>query len=296
MSLKLFDTYGSRANPASIDYPQGSFKNRSAPGVKDGTPVDARWANDISGFLQSLLSNAGISASGQPDKVGDSQYYNAISYLFVRSGTLGTAAYLNSTTSSTDGTSDRLLRVNDFGVGKIGVTLGTCNLNSEQSFNGFQFEPASATPGSPADGDGGSFVANICANGGEYAMQIGSSTSREQLRFRHKINTSWGTWNTIWHDGNLSPASIFGLNQTQKDVTSSKLPGVVYTNTLTRPIVLQISGQSSSAGTQIELLIGGSWVWLAIQGTVTGQVSTTLIPAGVSYRMPVTPVRVMEFS
>jgi hypothetical protein len=78
MAINLFNKYGSRANPPSMDYPEGSIKNRSAPDVKDGTPLDADWANDHQGFFQSLLSAAGIAASGTPDKVGDSQYFDAL--------------------------------------------------------------------------------------------------------------------------------------------------------------------------------------------------------------------------
>lgn len=78
MAINLFNKYGSRANPPSIDYPEGSIKNRSAPDVKDGTPLDADWANDQQGFFQSLLSSAGLVANGIIDKVGASQYFDAL--------------------------------------------------------------------------------------------------------------------------------------------------------------------------------------------------------------------------
>lgn len=78
MAINLFNKYGSRANPPSIDYPEGSIKNRSAPDVKDGTPLDADWANDHQGFFQSILSYFGVTANGTPDKVGASQYFDAL--------------------------------------------------------------------------------------------------------------------------------------------------------------------------------------------------------------------------
>lgn len=78
MAINLFNKYGSRANPPSIDYPEGSVKNRSAPDVKDGTPLDADWANDHQGFFQSILSYFGVTANGTPDKVGASQYFDAL--------------------------------------------------------------------------------------------------------------------------------------------------------------------------------------------------------------------------
>lgn len=78
MAINLFNKYGSRANPPSIDYPEGSIKNRSAPDVKDGTPLDADWANDHQGFFQSILNYFGVTANGTPDKVGASQYFDAL--------------------------------------------------------------------------------------------------------------------------------------------------------------------------------------------------------------------------
>lgn len=78
MAIKLIDQYPGRADAPSIDYPNGSFKNRSAPGVLDGTPLDKAWANDKEGFFQGILAEAEITADGHPDKVGASQYLDAL--------------------------------------------------------------------------------------------------------------------------------------------------------------------------------------------------------------------------
>lgn len=78
MAIKLSDQYPGRANPPSVDYPNGSIKNRSAPGVLDGTPLDQAWANDKEGFFQSILYARGMAANGEVDKVGASQYYAAL--------------------------------------------------------------------------------------------------------------------------------------------------------------------------------------------------------------------------
>lgn len=78
MAIKLSDQYPGRSDAPSIDYPNGSFKNRSAPGVLDGTPLDKVWANDKEGFFQGILAAAEIEADGLPDKVGDSQYLEAL--------------------------------------------------------------------------------------------------------------------------------------------------------------------------------------------------------------------------
>lgn len=78
MALKLDERYPGRANPPSLDYPQGSFKNRTSPDAKDGTYLEQDWANDQQGFFQSLIYKAGMVASGLVDKVGASQYYDAL--------------------------------------------------------------------------------------------------------------------------------------------------------------------------------------------------------------------------
>lgn len=78
MSLKLNERYPARFNNPSADYPQGSFKNRTTPTAKDGSYLEQDWANDKEGFFQSLLSSAGLSANGLVDKVGASQYLDAM--------------------------------------------------------------------------------------------------------------------------------------------------------------------------------------------------------------------------
>lgn len=78
MALKLSERYPGRFNIPSAGYPQGSFKNRTAPGAKDGSYLEKDWANDKEGFFQSLLSGAGIAPNGDIDQVGSSQYYTAM--------------------------------------------------------------------------------------------------------------------------------------------------------------------------------------------------------------------------
>lgn len=78
MALKLNERYPSRFNNPSADYPHGSFKNRTSPTAKDGSYLEQDWANDKEGFFQSLISAAGVVPSGLTDKVGASQYYDAL--------------------------------------------------------------------------------------------------------------------------------------------------------------------------------------------------------------------------
>ena len=78
MAIKVFERYGPRANPADGNYPNGSFKNESVPGANDGTPLEVAQANDMQGFTDALLAEAGIDASGNPDTAVGSQRLNAL--------------------------------------------------------------------------------------------------------------------------------------------------------------------------------------------------------------------------
>lgn len=73
--------YGAQVDTSDADYPLGKAKNDIIPGDGNGTPVDKAWISDLWGFQQALLEEAGITASGNPDKVGASQYVDAIKSL-----------------------------------------------------------------------------------------------------------------------------------------------------------------------------------------------------------------------
>ena len=78
MAIRPEDEYGTRATPANADYPHGSAKNETTPGADDGTPYTADFRNDLWGFFQRLLEEAGITPNGDPDTVTDSQYWNGL--------------------------------------------------------------------------------------------------------------------------------------------------------------------------------------------------------------------------
>ena len=77
MSIKVFERYAPRANPADSNYTNGSFKNESVPGADDGTPLEVATINDLQGFTDSLLAEAGITADGNPDTALVSQRLDA---------------------------------------------------------------------------------------------------------------------------------------------------------------------------------------------------------------------------
>ncbi len=78
MAINLDDRYPGRANPKTLNYPQGSFKNRTSPISKDGTYLEQDWANDMLGFFQAMMKKAGLTANGDVDTAQASQYLDAL--------------------------------------------------------------------------------------------------------------------------------------------------------------------------------------------------------------------------
>ena len=79
MAIRVIDEFGSRANPPDSAYPDGSLKNETNPGVSnDGSPLEERVGNDWEGFKQSVLTEAGSPANGQPDSVDNPQILDAV--------------------------------------------------------------------------------------------------------------------------------------------------------------------------------------------------------------------------
>lgn len=67
MSLRIWDYFNPRAIAPTEAYPTGSIKDRSLPGVFDGTPLVAADRNDQQGYTDALLAKGGVTASGLPD-------------------------------------------------------------------------------------------------------------------------------------------------------------------------------------------------------------------------------------
>ncbi len=101
MAITLSGTYpaGRIDSTDLVGYPGSTFKNETAPGADDGTPNDREWAKDWNGFFQDLLDRASIAASGTPDKVGTSDYSDAMDALYqqlIAGGVVGNIATIGS--------------------------------------------------------------------------------------------------------------------------------------------------------------------------------------------------------
>lgn len=114
MALKLNERYPGRFNNPTENYPQGSFKNRTTPSAKDGSYLEQDWANDKEGFFQSLMESAGFAANGQVDRVGSSQYFDAmkaivLSSMISRVGSSGERMYIPAASASGSFSADEVV-------------------------------------------------------------------------------------------------------------------------------------------------------------------------------------------
>src|SRR5690606_41397088 len=65
-------------------YPHGAARNANSPNDGNGFPLEKEWVNDVLGFFQALAEAAGITPSGDPEKVGESDLLYALDALYVR--------------------------------------------------------------------------------------------------------------------------------------------------------------------------------------------------------------------
>jgi hypothetical protein len=85
MALIPSGQYPAQTDTGDAGYPLGKARNSGAYQDGTGTPLHKAWVNDVWGLLQSLLADAEITASGDPDQVGASQYLEAIKLIAGRS-------------------------------------------------------------------------------------------------------------------------------------------------------------------------------------------------------------------
>ncbi len=81
MAIRPLVAYPGQTDASDPGYPHGKAQNQNVVGEGTGTPLEAKWVNDVWGFLQALLNVADVTPSGNPDKVGASDYVTAIATL-----------------------------------------------------------------------------------------------------------------------------------------------------------------------------------------------------------------------
>lgn len=103
MTIDLTVEYPLQVDDTDPDYPLGKPRNRTGPGDATGTPWEERLVQDIVGWKQALLDEAGVTASGEPDKVGASDVVDSILALIDSNASMGTYIPTVSNTSNITG-------------------------------------------------------------------------------------------------------------------------------------------------------------------------------------------------
>lgn len=78
MAIKINTTYSGRTDNTDPNYPYGKGRNVVGGVEGTGTPFEAQWYNNLEGFLQGLLLEAGITPDGQVDNANSSQLVEAV--------------------------------------------------------------------------------------------------------------------------------------------------------------------------------------------------------------------------
>jgi hypothetical protein len=149
MAIDPSAEYGAQVDTSDpTGYPQGQARNISSPGDGTGTPLERKWVSDVWGFEQALLAAAGITPSGTPDKVGASQYLEALQWQIANHPLMLPLAFAS------------------LPIEVATVANGGC----------VGLEPASESQYSTPDGAGISVAANTGGVGGEHVRMVGAGT------------------------------------------------------------------------------------------------------------------------
>jgi len=155
MAIDPESQYPGKITPATTAYPHGSARNVTAPGDGTGTPWEAALVNDLFGFQQALLSQAGITPSGTPDAANASQYLEAMQKLsgrqvFTADGTFTTPAWV------------KKIKVTVVGAGGGGAGASTLDA------------PAGGGNSGGGGGAGGVCIVTISDPAASYAVTVGA--------------------------------------------------------------------------------------------------------------------------
>lgn len=250
MAINLDDRYPGRATPKNLDYPQGSFKNRTAPDSADGTYLEQDWANDQLAFFQSLMKAAGITANGIVDTTQESQYFDALIQTLrgIHASITEFGVAKLATTVQAQSLIDDSVVLTPKTLGAVGATTTTRGITS------FATAP---------EADAG--IINNKAITPEIYARNATQEASGILRFA----TSGEMLGFMRPDIAASPLTVsdailatsIGLGQSYQNVLSSRVRNTNYTNTTGRPIFVAVVVpdviQQSTTGQYIQAEVDG---------------------------------------
>ncbi|MEQ4617653.1 MAG: hypothetical protein ABN482_06355 [Corticimicrobacter sp.] len=189
--------------------------NTPQPGGRVGESPRAAFTkyNDALDALRSVVEHVG--ASAPPNPVAYMQWLDtSVSPAMIRRRNaantdwvaimpalqaLGTAAFANLTTSVTDTTAGRVIRVGDFGIGGRAAVIPGANFDTISAVAGFFGIPANAN--SPFGAS-----ANVVNFGGfnDYEAQLGIVLAQKIAMIRQKIGGVWADPYELFHTANCT--------------------------------------------------------------------------------------------
>lgn len=116
LNWSTLPAFTGRYTAADSNYPYGSSKSETTSGAGDGTPYIKARADDIAGFQQAMLTEAGIVPSGSSDTALASQYLESLQVILnARTTTHNIASDADYTFTTTQNKYNRFV-VTDTGV------------------------------------------------------------------------------------------------------------------------------------------------------------------------------------
>lgn len=159
---------------------------------------------------------------------------------------LGNAAVLNATESNKDKTPGRVLKVGDGGW--LGDAQLFCDNIDDRTQRGWWYVGANTLGVKPSN------IGIVLTYGNlgdgtfqEFVEIIGGADTGIRRRFIRNcyLDNPWSPWCELYHTGNLQQP--IGMYQTWQDVTAIRAPGVDYTNSTGRAIMVSVlHGETSS--------------------------------------------------
>lgn len=174
---------------------------------------------------------------------------------YATTASLGTAAAGVLTTSTTDTTTGRVVKVGDYGVGTAPVSSD--NWNTVTASGKYRNTLTSAT-GIP-EATVGLLMTNTYIDG-TTATQMAWNTSSGSVYTRNKISGTWGSWTSATGSGGVSTVSVVSANGMAGSVaTATSTPAITLTTSVTGLVKGNGTGFSAVvSGTDVKTINGTS--------------------------------------
>ena len=157
--------------------------------------------------------------------------FNNLNGAKVETSAIGTAAASDVTTSSTDTTAGRLLKVGDFGIGSSSVIVSGSDANTISATGSYYLSSGLNIPFA----NGHLKYERISDLYGYQTFVSGTADTSDGFWVRRENAGVWGEWKKIYHTGSEQQ---IGVNQTWQDVSASRTYNTTYTNTTGKPIMV----------------------------------------------------------